>query len=29
MPTIARVLVGAWALVVYAAYWLGYLPGAR
>ena len=25
----ARLLLGAWAAVVYAAYWLGYLPGAR
>jgi len=27
--TVVRLLLGAWAAVVHAAYWLGYLPGAR
>jgi hypothetical protein len=26
---VARIVAAAWTLLVYAAYWLRYLPGAR
>lgn len=29
LHTVVRIAAAAWAIVVYAAYWIGYLPGAR
>ncbi len=29
LHTVVRLAAATWAVVVYAAYWLGYLPGVR